>query len=372
MQFYRKPSHWMLFSILLILVLTGCSQSTPTPDPYTFTPECNVPDLIKAINDANSTPSIPAEIQLPNNCVYTLTKVDNLGIFSGLPIHSGLPAIQSEITIRGNNAVIEILPDVGEPPFGHFALDIESKLKLYDLTLKDGARYLGGAVVSKRGDLWAYNVKFLNNMAYPESMDNAGRGGAIWSYFGKVRIRANSLFQRNLAGQTQTSNPDLGGAIYSFNSSLSIINSYFLENYATGHGGAVYAEKTMAGLGGDMVSGGGMISIQNSEFSQNTAHLDGGGLYIIGESEGAFIASSTFIENLSDGLGGAVFIQDSEVHINSTEFHSNQAEHGGAIYTRRSAAGETSQLFSDNDVFVINTALGSGGAIYSQNSDLEL
>ena len=203
-------------------------------------------------------------------------------------------------------------------------------------------------------------------MAYPESMDNAGKGGAIYSYFGKVRIMANSLFQQNQAGQTLTTSPDFGGAIYIFNSSLLLRDSYFLNNFAAGHGGAVYTARTPAGLGG------GLITIHNSDFSQNLALQDGGGLYLMDEVEGVFIASSTFIENRSDGLGGAVFSEDSAVNINSTEFHSNQAEHGGAVYTRRSAAGETSQVLSDNDVFTNNAATGNGGAIFSQNSDLEL
>ncbi len=366
MQFFNKSFRLILLFILPFLVLTGCDQSTPTPDPYTFTPECNVPDLIKAINDANSTPNTPAEIQLPNNCVYTLTEVDNTVIWQGLSIHSGLPAIISEITIRGNNAVIEILPDPGEAFFGHFFLDVEKKLMLYDLTLKDGARYLGGAVVSNHGDLFAYNVKFLNNMAYPAGMDDVAKGGAIYSYFGKVRILANSLFQRNMAGQTLSAGSNLGGAVYSFNSSLLINNSYFLENFAAGHGGAVYAVKTPAGLGG------GLITIHNSEFSQNTALEDGGGVYLMGESDGAFIASSTFFENLSDGLGGAVFSEDSDVNINFTDFFFNEAEHGGAIYTRRSADGETSQLLIDHSVLTSNIAAANGGAIFSENSDMEV
>jgi len=366
MQKKSKTSHFALIFILAILILTGCSQSTPTPDPDTFYPECNEQDLIKAINDANLTPSIPAEIELPNNCLYTLKEVDNTVLWQGLNIHSGLPAIISEITIRGNNSVIEIQPESGEPFFGHFFLDVEKKLKLYDLTLKDGARFLGGAVVSNHGDLYVYNVKFLDNMAFPPGMDDVAKGGAIYSYFGEVRIFANSLFQHNLAGQTLTSNYNLGGAIYTFNSSLLISNSHFLNNFAAGHGGAVYAVKTAAGLGG------GLITINNSEFNQNMALVDGGGLYLIGESDGAFITSNTFIENSSDGQGGAVFSEDSAVNLNSSEFNSNQAEHGGAVYTRRSAAGEKSQLLSDNDVFLANVAAGNGGAIFSANSDLEM
>ncbi len=365
MQKNSKIPHFALIFILAILILTGCTQEAETEDTSVYTPECRAPELIIAINDANND-GVPSEIQLPANCVYTLKEVDNTVLWQGLSIHSGLPAIISEITIRGNNSVIEILPDTGEAHFGHFFLDVEKKLKLYDLSLTDGARYLGGAVVSNHGELFAYNVKFLNNMAYPAGMDNVGKGGAIYSYFGEVRIYANSLFQHNLAGQTLTSSYNLGGAIYTFNSSLLINNSSFLENFSAGHGGAVYAEKTAAGLGG------GLITINNSDFTQNMALVDGGGLYVMGESEGAFIASSTFIENFSEGQGGALFSEDSDMNINSTEFYYNQAENGGAVYTRRSAAGETSQLHSYNDVFTANTAVGHGGAIFSANSDLEL
>jgi predicted outer membrane repeat protein len=366
MQVFDKPSRLNLLIILLFLVLTGCTPPAPTPVPTVIPVECNEQSLIDAMDDANLTPSIPTEIQLPHNCVYTLKDVNNTTNWNGMIIYNGLPIISSEITIRGNNAVIDIQPDPGEHHFGHFFLDSEKKLNLYDLTLSNGARYIGGAVINNQGELTAYNVKFLNNMAYPESMDNVSKGGAIYSYFGKVRIMANSLFHQNWAGQTLTTNPNFGGAVYSFNSSLSIRDSYFLNNYAAGFGGAVFTKRTPAGFGG------GLITIQNSDFSQNWADLDGGGVYVMDESEGVFIASSTFVENHSGGLGGAVFSEDSDVNINSTDFHYNQAEHGGAVYTRRSAAGETSLLRSDNDVFTNNTATGNGGAIFSQNSDLEL
>jgi len=160
MQNIQKRSRWILLSILVILILTGCTPSTPTPDPTTFTPVCNVPSLIKAINDANLTTAIPAEIELPNNCLYTLKEVDNTVLWQGLSIHSGLPAIISEITIRGNNSVIEILPDTGEAHFGHFFLDYLPTTSSSSTTwpirqawmmLPKGAR---STVISVRSGLW--------------------------------------------------------------------------------------------------------------------------------------------------------------------------------------------------------------------------
>ncbi len=197
MQIVQKPYRWIVFLSLLILVLTGCTQESNTEDPDVYTPECNEQELITAIDDANAD-GVPSEIRLPANCIYTLTHVENSFPWNNMIINNGLPAIISEITIRGNNSTINILPAPGEGPFGHFYLDVESKLYLYDLTLTGGARNVGGAVISVYGDLLVYNVKFLNNRAIQPTNDTIAKGGAIYSYFGKVRILAKSLFQENL------------------------------------------------------------------------------------------------------------------------------------------------------------------------------
>jgi len=365
MKSLQQFSRYMILPILLIVIMAGCTQESNTEDPDVYTPECTVQELIKAIDDANAD-GVPSEIQLPANCVYTLTKVENTLNWNGLTIPNGLPIITSEITIQGNNAVIEIQRDPGEAHFGHFFLDYEKKLKLYDLTLRDGARNIGGAVISNHGDFVAYNVKFINNLAYPEDMDNLGKGGAIYSYFGKVRISANSFFQQNMAGWTLSAGSNLGGAIYSFNSSLAINNSYFYENYAAGHGGAVYTVKTPA------YEGGGMLTVQNSEFAFNSALEDGGGFYIKDELNGAIIVTGYFSENTAEGFGGAIYSEDSDVKADFSDFYGNQANRGGAVYSTRTADGVVSSFLSENSIYSTNTAVEAGGAILARYTDVEL
>jgi len=364
MQFFHKPSRLVFIFILLFLVLTGCDQSTPTPVTDPLTPDCTVQELIDAINYANNDGQ-PSEIQLPANCVYTLTHVENSFPWNNMIINNGLPAIISEITIRGNNSTIDIQPAPGEDPFGHFYLDVESKLYLYDLTLTGGVRNIGGSVISNHGDLLVYNVKFLNNRAIQPTNDTVANGGAIYSYFGRVRILANSLFQGNLAGVPVPSGPNLGGAVYSLNSSLLINNSTFLENYVDGHGGAVCSEKTSGSPGG------GLVAIQNGSFLGNQAVHDGGALAVMNETEGVFIVTSQFFGNQSEERGGAIFSQDSDVTTDHNYYQNNQAENGGAVYSQRSAEGEMSIFIADSSTFVANTAGESGGAVFSENSDLE-
>ena len=66
MQKNSKTSHFALIFILAILILTGCTQEAETEDTSVYTPECRVPELIIAINDANND-GVPSEIHLPAN-----------------------------------------------------------------------------------------------------------------------------------------------------------------------------------------------------------------------------------------------------------------------------------------------------------------
>jgi predicted outer membrane repeat protein len=361
----RKRSLWTFVSAALLLAMTSCGESTPTPDWSTYSPECTVQELIDAINDANND-GFPSEIQLPANCTYTLTSVDNTQSLNYMDMHNGLPVIASEITIRGNNSVIDIQPAAGESLFGHFYVAPEHDLNLYDLTLSNGVRPAGGAVVNHSGDFFAFHVKFLNNAAYPGGLDNLARGGAIYSFFGRVRILAGSLFQGNLAGETLSTGANLGGAVFAINANLLINDSYFVENYAAGHGGAVYNQRSAADLEG------GLVAIQDTEFTHNQALQDGGAIYLMEEDDGAIIVTSSFFENEADRYGGAIYTQDSDLKADHSEFYGNQAESGGAVYTRRSAEGVPSSFVSDHSSYTTNSAAVSGGAICSENSDVEM
>ena len=364
MRSKKYSTSWILLFSLLLCSLAGCTKDVEVNEEDVYYPECTEQELINAIDSAN-TKLGPGEIHLPPNCEYQLTQVDNTQSLPPNPdVRSGLPMIIDELTIYGNNSVIDIQPASDQMPFGHFFLD-GKKLKLYDLSLVNGNRPWGGSVFNHGGELRVYNTRFINNRAYQEGINTSGLGGAIYSKNGVVRIYANSLFEGNLAGDSLEGAPNNGGAVYSLNSSLIINDSSFMDNYAAGDGGAVYAANLLS-------TSGNVITVQLSDFSENRSSQHGGAFYISNKVDGAYIVTSSFIGNTSGERGGAIFSADSDIDLDICNFHSNQAEHGGAVFTSRTAEGVTSRLDSVNSEYRSNAATGNGGAIFSANSDLEL
>ena len=88
-------------------MLLAYSLACTLPD---GTVACNVPDLIAAINRANSNPS-PRAINLDSGCIYTLIAVDNSAviIFRDAKLdysENSRPQIITPITINGIDASI--------------------------------------------------------------------------------------------------------------------------------------------------------------------------------------------------------------------------------------------------------------------------
>ena len=133
-------------------------------------------------------------------------------------------------------------------------------------------------------------------------------GGAIRLENGARVSVEGSSFSENSA--------TYGGAISTVSSSdrLSVNRSSFISNRARGSGGAIAASW----------QGGGRVSVNNSSFVKNSTANGYGGA--IEASHGVFeIANSTFSENVADGSGGALNIdQDAEVTITHSTFVENR------------------------------------------------
>jgi len=76
------------------------------------------------------TGSTPSVINLDNNCLYSLSQVNKTSTVNNLTINNGLPVISNQVTINGNNAVIEIAPAEGQAFFGHFFIEVTGDLEL--------------------------------------------------------------------------------------------------------------------------------------------------------------------------------------------------------------------------------------------------
>ena len=109
----------LIMLMALALCLLALAFDAPPADATTVNVPCeagigNVGALIYAIEVANANGPGPDTIELAADCTYTLTSVYQGQDHFGIPTNyaywygpSGLPAIDSDITVEGNGATIE-------------------------------------------------------------------------------------------------------------------------------------------------------------------------------------------------------------------------------------------------------------------------
>ena len=221
----------------------------------------------------------------------------------------------------------------------------------------------GAAIFLRDGMLRVWNTTFKNNQGATLGPDVGG--GAIYAMGSLGVAIAGSTFDSNRASN--------GGAIGSLWSTLSIYNSHFAFNEATGHGantinGACHVGGGESGDGGN----GGAVGIDGGEASAvnvcgSTFVSNAGGA---GGFGGAFgrtpdiaaqtttIDRSTFSGNTASN-GGALYFHNSNLVIKASTLAGNKSvSHGGALFA------DSSTLTFTNDTFVDNIAQhGLGGAI---------
>ena len=213
-------------------------------------------------------------------------------------------------------------------------------------------------------------------------------GGAVIISHSAVTI-SNCTFEGNSA--------EVGGAIFGeANSSITIINSTYVDNHATCiqssitcYGGALYTHR------------GGRVRIYNSVFKRNTvsitygayafncyggaiAVVNGDGLYVSASelsyndawTGGGAIAAwetnmriegSDFTYNTASktfGRGGAFYILNKKANFVMNRLDYNQAYDGGAIWAR--GQNRYVWLFINESSFSNNVANRSGGAVWNQ------
>lgn len=263
-------------------------------------------------------------------------------------------------------------------------------------SLSRNIAYSGGAIYNNNGKINISGTNFDGNVA----MD---LGGAIYNTNGEGReltITNKASFTRNTAktggaiynawkttltdvvfggvddtnaeapvslGNVATAN---GGAIY--NTSILNVNgdSAFIGNTASENGGAIYNKGTM--------------TIDGATFTSNVASGDAGAIAVRGKEDLASettdmatlkITDGTFVNNKSvstEGIGGAIVAErNSNVIIEDSEFTSNTAAWGGAIYSyapsEKNGHSVGGYVTIENTKFSDNEALGVGAVgIFSE------
>ncbi len=258
-------------------------------------------------------------------------------------------------------------------------------LTIDNCTFTANSAEIGGAINGQEGELRVTNSNFKNNGV---GEVNSIMGGAISS--SDVLIVSKSVFEGNQANSNNE--PSIGGAIASTGYQLTIEDTEFKNNVANFRGGAVHYQgdseytdlkidncnfESNKVVGNDKTSdkkpsGGaiwtmiGVNTIKDSSFKSNEADYDGGAIFtdaiIIEEyvydrdDEGRIkydpetgdpiikeiiktqvdnslnLQNSVFKSNKAGNKGGAVITACKDNNIEDSDFTSNDAKEGGAIY----------------------------------------
>ncbi|KAL4507999.1 hypothetical protein ABPG72_021372 [Tetrahymena utriculariae] len=116
------------------------------------------------------------------------------------------------------------------------------------------------------------------------------------------------------------------------------------------------------------------ITIADSSFKKNQAFSPGGAIYL--NIQFVSIYYSKFVDNISQGNGGALYIENvDKFDVNNVLFQSNSAlQNGGAIYLSSNILSNSLEVF--NTTFKNNyVQYGNGGALFTNffyNFDLEM
>ena len=221
-----------------------------------------------------------------------------------------------------------------------------------------------------RPESTVYNCTFIGNIAYRGAATTfhasgelkdcifinntaTGFGGAISTGYdgttGQKVKISNSYFEGNAA--------PIGGAITTHSNDITVDNSTFISNKAADDGGAVY-----------IVDDG--ITVLNSNFGNNSAKNHAGAIYVKGNN--VKIQNATFVNN-SAHFAGAVRVEGNYVNVLNATFIGNKAISDGVSKSQAGALGISGNNVNiDSSYFANNTVEGDAGAIGVKGSHIKV
>ncbi|MCE9572429.1 MAG: hypothetical protein K8W52_04670 [Deltaproteobacteria bacterium] len=215
----------------------------------------------------------------------------------------------------------------------------------------------GGAIYRDGGSLTVIDAQFEGNHAPSPGQDIAG--GAIYAFGGGDTIVVGSTFTNNAASD--------GGAIGSLNGDLTIINSRFDGNAATGTGG----NPGNGGAGGAIYMDGAdeATRLCGVTIAHSTAGAIGGGFFRVSNTHtGTFAMDRTTVDDnrvtaTTEGNAGGLYLEGlPTLDITNSTISRNQAFYNGGLWINASHA----QLV--NSTIAENVATGSnGGGVWLGN-----
>lgn len=295
---------------------------------------------------ANNTPNY-------EGIIYVSVDGDDLNIGS---IEAPLATIKAAIGTGSNHIII------GPGIFKEYGLEIKDS----NLTIEGAGENKTIIDGENNGEIFTnYNSSLiLSNLSLINGKNSVSSGGAI--------VNIGNLTLENVRIINSSTTYQNGGAIYSVGI-LKIINSTLSNNSAVGSGGAIYADVSNSVLSYDS-----SLIIENSDFVNNVAESTtyGGGVIYMQKINGEkSIVNSRFINNTANA-GGAIFLQscENEFNVENSTFINNKAlttqdtYGGGAICL----IGNSYNVVGKINIFASKFINNGAVAIFDRNVDLNI
>ena len=255
-----------------------------------------------------------------------------------------------------------------------------------------GAMAIGITIVGSSSNKVS-NTKFMNNYA---TSTNGNAFGAALQVLGTVSNctfeynQANSDVNNSHAGAlcfrpgstvyncTFIGNIAYRGAATTFHASGELKDCIFINNTATGFGGAIstgydgttgqkvkisnsYFEGNAAPIGGAITTHGNDITVDNSTFISNKAADDGGAVYVV--DDGITVSNSNFGNNSAKNHAGAIYVKGNNVKIQNATFVNNSAHFAGAVRVEGNYVNVLNATFIGNKAISDGVSKSQAGAL---------
>ena len=255
-----------------------------------------------------------------------------------------------------------------------------------------GAMAIGITIVGSSSNKVS-NTKFMNNYA---TSTNGNAFGAALQVLGTVSNctfeynQANSDVNNSHAGAlcfrpgstvyncTFIGNIAYRGAATTFHASGELKDCIFINNTATGFGGAIstgydgttgqkvkitnsYFEGNAAPIGGAITTHGNDITVDNSTFISNKAADDSGAVYVV--DDGITVLNSNFGNNSAKNHAGAIYVKGNNVKIQNATFVNNSAHFAGAVRVEGSYVNVLNATFIGNKAISDGVSKSQAGAL---------
>lgn len=274
----------------------------------------------------------------------------------GLNLIRGNYSYGGSILALDSNVSVEKCSFVGNKAtlYGGAIDVVESYIGLTNCSFYENNAMFGGAI-----DIWSSTLVLGNSTFGSTSVENSQGGasfdanstgfygGAIFAFDSDVSIASCTFFENNAIFS--------GGAIAVFASNTSMFNCSFNDNIAT-IGGAISLSSSNLVLGDSSFFGNSAEDTASNIYDTNITTFHGGAIFASYSVIGAFNCS--FFGNIAN-FGGALCLEFTTAMLGDASFHKNIAgQSGGAIYS----PFFTAIIVNGNAVWEANESI-LGGAI---------